>query len=126
VNTLTTEDFEEDEDVVGHWIGVYCDREEGDFCIFDCTATNPPDIIKEITGAFEKLFKKDTHMHKLKINKVNEQAANSYMCGWFCIRAIKMLNAGLPWKIVTGFKKVQENEEDMKKMKKMYEEYGYI
>ena len=48
------------------------------------------------------------------------------MCGWFAIRAIKMLNCGLPWKIVTGFKDIDENEKEVKKMADQYEEFGYI
>lgn len=65
-------------------------------------------------------------MHKLKLNEVVEQAANSHACGWYCVRCIHMFHQGLDWKTITGFNNIRDNEKDMKELEERYHKFGYI
>ncbi len=127
INTLTEEDFEEDEDMIGHWISIWCDSDIGDFCIFDPLGSENHDVIEIIKKEFNKYFEKtELHHLKFKTNSVREQAAFSHMCGWFCIRFIRMMNCGLSFKEATGFDDIKENEKDVNDLEKRYNKFGYI
>lgn len=127
VNTKSSQEFEDNQNLMGHWIAVWFNADLGDLCIFDPLAINKEEVINEIKTHFEKYFDKEyDHMIKFKINNLQEQASDSFMCGWYCIRAIHMLDQGLPWSWVTGFDNISQNEEDIETFEETYEKYGYI
>lgn len=126
VNLADEDDFE-DEDFVGHWIAIWCNLDEGDFCLFDPLVIIDDDQIDMICEPFNEYFNKtQNHYVKLKINEIPEQASHSSTCGWFCIRFILMMNQDLPFKIATGFDNIKENEKDVENLKERYQKFGYI
>jgi len=54
-----------------------------------------------------------SHMVKLKVNSIVEEPANSYLCGYYCIRFIEMRDMGISFKHATGFYNMNENEKEI-------------
>lgn len=108
---------------VGHWIPIWCDGNS--ICVNDSLAETLNPKIKNILQNYA--HKNFNHYLKLKINKIKQQSDQSSTCGYFAIRSIIMaMLYHIPFKQITGFHNIKDNEKDMHQMKTRFEKFGYI
>lgn len=114
---------------VGHWVAVYYDvRPDGEYTCeyYDPFGENPKDnnLIKKLKKMFENM-QIDAYV-KCKINQVKQQSISSSNCGWYCIKFILERINDISFKEATKYKKIGQNEQDIKQIKKNYNKYGFI
>ena len=114
---------------VGHWVAVYYDvRPDGEYTCeyYDPFGENPKDdnLIKKLKKMFENM-QIDAYV-KCKINQVKQQSISSSNCGWYCIKFILERINDISFKEATKYKKIGQNEQDIKEIKKNYNKYGFI
>lgn len=114
-------DYFENKEHVGHFIAVNYDRYSLE--IYDPLADPISEKIKEyIIEPLKELIEDNVeHLVKLKHNKVEQESADSYLCGWFCIRFLLDRYNGISWKEATDYDSDIDEEID-----ELREEFGYI
>lgn len=110
-----------------HWVAVYVDLyDEKTIEYFDSFGDDPSDLfLKDIKRLIDQ--HKDVEWYlKMKINKVPRQRENSSTCGYFAIRFLRKRFKGVPFEQASGFEKIKQNEDDVKKLQLKYKKFGYI
>jgi hypothetical protein len=124
MNTLNTYDKS-----VGHWVAIYYDvSNNGEYTLeyYDPFGNDPEN--NKLISKFKKLFEKigiDVYV-KVKINKIKQQSITSSNCGWFSIKFLLERLNGISFKDATKYKKISNNEDEIKEIKNHYNKYGFI
>lgn len=108
-----------------HWQAVYYDgRPNGSNSIefFDSYGDEmPADMLGNLKELSDKL-----HTGKpltVKVNRIKQQRANSFTCGWQCIKFLKDRYEGKPFKETTGFNDINNGEKAVQKLKKKFNHF---
>jgi hypothetical protein len=114
-------------DKEGHWVAIWFDTiEDCSFEYYDPFGNNPKSsyLINKFKQLFEDL-ETDCYI-KVKINKIKAQSITSNNCGWYSIKYILERANSIPYKITTKYKKISNNEKDIKELKQQYNKFGFI
>ena len=121
INTNNLKDKE------GHWVAIWFDTiDDCEFSYYDPFGNNPRsnNFINKFKSMFEDM---ETECYiKVKINKIKQQSVSSNTCGWFSIKFLLERMNGITFKDATKYKKISNNENDIKELKQQYNKFGFI
>lgn len=121
INTNNLKDKE------GHWVAIWFDTiDDCSFEYFDPFGNNPRsnNFINKFKSMFEDM---ETECYiKVKINKIKFQSLSSINCGWFSLKFLLERINNITFKDATKYKKISNNENDIKELKQQYNKFGFI
>lgn len=109
-----------------HWIAVYIDaNDKKEIGYIDSFGQDPtPEFMKQIKILIDKI-KSSTYL-LMKVNKIVEQRANSYNCGYFAMKSLNDYYKGKHFKDITPFNESRKDEKNIKKFKEKFRKFKYI
>lgn len=120
INTKNLKDKE------GHWVAIWFDTiDDCEFNYYDPFGNNPKSYFID---KFKQMFQDmETECYiKVKINKIKKQSLSSVNCGWFSLKFIIERMNNITFKEATKYKKINNNENDIKELKQQYNKFGFI
>lgn len=120
INTNNLKDKE------GHWVAIWFDTiDDCEFNYYDPFGNNPKAYFID---KFKQMFQdmESECYIKVKINKIKQQSISSNTCGWFSIKFLLERMNNITFKEATKYKKINNNEKDIKELKQQYNKFGFI